>query len=336
MVTINVSFKENGMPIISDRTAELLQNLGVLDSLLQITPEAYVGAIARKPVDKQAELLDIPVIIRPFRKNGGSPENQFITYFKSRVSMSIDGGESYSTEGFIIKHLLSFLIPEFDYRKKKHNYTDNETERQTEHLINLKDKDILQACENFLDPNDMEFIYDSINDDEQIISTSFLSDRFDTAKVKITSQWIDDRPDADRIALVKNKDRKNNYIRYNLEQIDLWNSLKPDEWLKLANIVLKNWEKMYAGWPDLTFFSKEHGIILIEIKGSDRIHASQVFTLLKLKEVLTEKRMAIGWLNSGKINFSGRFYTSHMNEVLEWFNSPWKERSRFVQKIRKL
>lgn len=304
--------------------------------MLQVTPEAYFGAIARKPVNKQAELLGIPVIIRPFRKNSGSPEKQFMTYFKSRVPMRVDGGESYNTEGSIIKQLLSLLIPEFDYRKRKHNYTDSEIERQIKHLSEMKDKDILQACENFLDPNDMKFKYKAINDPEQKITKSFLSKRFDSANVKITSQWIDERPDEERIFLAKNKDRKDNYIRYNLEQIELWNSLSPDEWLSLSNIVLKNWEQMYAGWPDLTFFSKDLGLILVEIKARDRVHASQVFTLLKLKEILTEKRMAIGWLNSGKINFSGEVYSSHMDEVLKWFNSPWVERKEFEQEIYKL
>lgn len=323
------------MPTITEDTAELLIELGVLDSHLCVTPEAFVGAVARKPVDKQAELLGLPVIIRPLRKNKESPEKQFIKYFKSRVKMHIDGGESFSSEGYIIKSFLSFIIPEFDYRTKLHKYSDTEILEQISHIPNLEDIDIIRSCESFLD-HDIKLLYKDTTPSQTGITKKYLSERFRNAGAKIISLHIDKRTDQERIHEAKSKDKENNYIRFVSKQLDLWHSLSKQEWYALAEIVLSNWKKMYAGWPDLTFFSKDRGLILVEIKGSDRIHASQVFTLLKLKEILTEKRMAIGWLNSGKINFSGPVYTSHMKEVIEWFNSPWTERSEFKQEIYKL
>lgn len=322
------------MPTIKEETAELLIKLDVLDKQLRVTPEAFVGAIARKPVDKQAELLGLPVIIRPFRKNQDSPEKQFIKYFKNRVKMHVDGGESYSSEGYIIKSFLSFIIPEFDYRKKQHQYSDAEIIKQICHIPSLNDIDIVKSCESFLD-HDIKFIYKDEAIEEEGITKKYLSSRFRSADAKVISFHIDEISDQERINKAKSKEQENNYIRFLLEQLELWHSLSKQEWYALAEIVLCNWEKMYAGWPDLTFYSKDRGLILVEIKGSDKIHASQVFTILKLKEVLTEKRIAIGWLNSGKINFSGKVYTSHMNEVINWFNSPWKERKEFVQEIYK-
>jgi len=323
------------VPLISEETTNLLKTLGVLDAECRVTPEAYVGAIARKPVDVQANLLQLPIIIRPFRKNGGSPEKQFVTYFKSRVKAKIDGGESYSGEGFLIKSFISFIVPEFDHRKQKYDYSKEEIAEQTRHILSLDDWDIIKRCESFLDPNDMKFEYPSRCASDTPIDKFCLSKRFKDAKPRITSLWLSEKSDKERISEAKNKNRENKYVRFNLEQLELWHSLSKEEWRMLAEVTLLNWSKMYAGWPDLIFYSKETGLALVEIKGTDKIHASQVYTLLKLKEVLGPKRLAIGWLNSGRINYSGVIYSAHMKEAVEWFNTKWSERKPLTQKIYK-
>jgi hypothetical protein len=83
---------------------------------------------------------------------------------------------------------------------------------------------------------------------------------------------------------------------------------------------------MYAGWPDITLYATKIGLTLLEIKGDDKIHSSQIFTILKLKEVLGSKRIAILWLNSTKTGYSGLGYSKHKNDMIEWFNTYWNNR----------
>jgi len=326
------------MPLISDETANLLTELGVLNENMEITPEAYVGAISRKPVDEQARMLGLPVIIRPFTKKGGSPEKQFIKYFQSRVKENIDGGESWSTEGYLIKSLLSFIIPEFDYRSRTHNYSNKEIAEQVFRITELNSIDIVEKCELFLgesrDGVALDFSSEHSKDVE--INKTFLRNRFKNSRPYIASGQIFDESDEERFSKAKIKERENNYINFLLGYLELWHSLSRDEWKDLAETTLQNWRKMFSGWPDLIFFSKENGLTLIEIKGSDKIHASQVYTLLKLKEVLGSNRIAIGWLNSGKINFSGKYYSAHMKEAIEWLNTKWYNREPLKCEIRKL
>ena len=82
---------------LTKETVNSLIRLGILDNELNITPDAYQGVVARKPVIEQAHLLGLPLIHRPYRTNGGSPEKQFVSFFSKRIKSTIDGGESYNT-----------------------------------------------------------------------------------------------------------------------------------------------------------------------------------------------------------------------------------------------
>lgn len=319
---------------ISQDQITLLIKLNILDSNLKVTPEAYTASVSRKPVDEQAKLLGIPVIIRPETNKALSPEKQFIDYFRKRTKDHIDGGESYSTEGYLIKQLLTNIIPGFDYRSRSHNYNKKAIEKQIDVINHLDNHEVLRRCESFTIHSEIKFIFDDDKPNTDI-DERYLRHRFREAKAIITSLHIDERTDSERIEIAKGKDREEIYTKYNLRMLELWDSLSKEEWHKLANIVLENWDKMYAGWPDLTIFSRKNGLTLIEIKGKDKIHPAQVFTLLKLKEVLGPNRIAIGWINSGKIKSSGQVYKAHMEEVTQWLNTNWTHRTQFTQEIHK-
>lgn len=320
---------------ISEEQIRILIELNILDSNLEVTPDAYTASIARKPVDEQAKLLGIPVIIRPATNDKLTPEKQFIEYFSKRTNDYIDGGDSYSTEGYLIKQLLTHIISGFDYRSRSHNYNKKVIAKQIDIISTLNDYEVLKRCENFTTLSGMKFIFEDDQNFNFDISESYLRQRFRKSKVIIVSHHIDEKTDLERITEEKSKHREDIYTKYNLKILELWNSLSKEEWHKLAKITLENWGKMYAGWPDLTFFSRKNGLTLIEIKGKDKIHPTQVFTLLKLKEVLGPNRIAIGWINSGKIKSSGQVYKAHMEETIQWLNTNWIDRTQLTQDIHK-
>lgn len=314
------------MPLISDETALQLIELGVLDSDLNITPNAYVGAISRKPVNEQGKLMGIPVLFRPFRKNGGDPETQAISFLKKRVYMFLEGGE-----GYVIKSFLSKIIPQFDYRKKTHNYTANEIEKQIEHIHKLTDYDIVKACEIKEYGFNIGFKFDDNGNQESEITEKFLKNRFKTAKV-VYEYPVSDEQIKEDLNYFKSKERESVYIKSLSTQLELWHSLRDFEWHALSKLILRNWDKIYTGWPDITLFSRKIGLTLLEIKGDDKIHASQIFTILKLKEVLGANRIAILWMNSAKTGYSGLGYSQHKTDIIEWFNTYWENRKQIDAK----
>jgi hypothetical protein len=328
----------NNVKIISAETIDKLIKLEILNDDLEITPQAYVGVISRKPVNEQAEMLGIPLIVRPFKKNDKSPEKQFIRYFSSRVPGYIDGGEDWSSEGYIIKSLLSYIIPEFECRSRKHNYSNEEIKIQIECILSYSEINIIEKCEVLFSSRDyIDVDFNVLTKLQDRVDKKYLRERFRCAKRSI-SQYspIFEESIEEKIITSKCKEYETAYISNCLKYIELWRSLSKDEWLSLAEITLSNWSKMYAGWPDLTFYSESLGLTLVEIKEKDKIHTSQIYTILKLKEVLGSKRLAIGWLNSGRINFSGHYYTNHMKEVISWFHTFWIERKSFTQEVRKI
>lgn len=328
----------NNVKTLSSETIDQLIKLEILNDNLEITPQAYVGVISRKPVNEQAEMLGVPLIVRPFKKNDMSPEKQFIRYFSSRVPGYIDGGDDWSSEGYIIKSLLSYIVPEFEHRSRKHNYSNEEIKIQVECILSYSEINIIEKCEVLLSSRDyVDLDFNAYTKLQDRVDKKYLRERFRCAKGSI-SQYspIFEESTEERVMISKSKEYESTYIDYCLNYIELWRSLSKEEWLSLAEITLSNWSKMFAGWPDLTFYSESLGLTLVEIKEKDKIHTSQIYTILKLKEALGPKRLAVGWLNSGRINFSGQYYTNHMKEVISWFNTSWVERKSFTQEVRKI
>jgi len=312
--------------MISRGTLLKLQELGILGNDGEIKPDAYQGLIANKPVVTQAKILGIPVIHRPFRADGTSPEEQFVTYFRKRTTATFEGGESWATEGFIIKSLISSIIPGFDYRKKKVDLSKSEIEYRLEMVAELDAWDVAIAQEPKFD--NIEISYDFGPKPNGVFSPSTLRERF--RKSRVYGSYSSTGLDKEVVEEAKSKEKESNYVRLLSEYVCLWESMNQGDWQKIIGLVLREWSRIYAGWPDITIFSKATGLTLVEIKGKDKVHPNQVYTLMKLKDILGSSRMAIGLINTPQFDFSSDIRKAHTESVVEWLNTPFEQRQKLA------
>ena len=96
------------------------------------------------------------------------------------------------------------------------------------------------------------------------------------------------------------------YIHYSQSCLSVWRSLSRKSWYQLAKVTLTDWDKMYAGWPDITIHSPSEGLSLVE---------------LKLKEVLGPNRIAIALVGNSWLPSSGMLYQAHTQETINWLNN---------------
>lgn len=286
---------------IDSGVVEKLIELGVLDKYHKIAPEAYVSATLRKPVDKQAEILGINLIIKAKRGNGKDIEGEFVKYFKNKIKANFS-----NDEGHMIKTMMNLIAPEFITRSKVVNFSEDRILELSKSphrvnewmLLNEIEKNILYSwfgAEPIFPPNEVDI---SIIDRKCLLARQ--------KNIIVEGKNIDSKTSS--------------YVSSALEWLNLWRSLSPYQWEELLKISMLNWEKMNSGWPDLSIFSEELGLTLVEIKGSDKIHNNQVYTLLKLKEVLGKNALAIGWVR--ELNVGRECLKLYNQELVSWMEQP--------------
>jgi hypothetical protein len=291
---------ETNIKIKKEVVDELIK-LGVLDSSYEIAPEAYASATLRKSVDEQANILGVNLIIKAKRGMGSDVESEFIKYFSNKVKANYQNDEGYS-----IKTLMMCIAPSFDPQKRKCNLTYAEIIEQSKLSHKINEWNLLNVMETYI-----------------LFNWSGADPTF--PKNEESTTYIDKKTLVKRHKgiTVEGKpinERTSDYVMLSMKWLSLWRSLTPFQWEDLLRVSMSNWSKMSTGWPDLSVFSEDLGLTLIEIKGTDKVHNNQVFTLLKLKEVLGQNAIAIGWVRELDI---GRENLKQYNEQLvSWLSKP--------------
>ena len=301
---IKLPVAEGEMIPLKDSTITQLIKFGILDKDLNITPNAVIPLILRKPLEKQCELLGIRFIYRrPTGKNAGV-EDQMSTYLVNRY-----GGFADKSECYWLKRLFEALIEGFDASKKKKYLTDRELKEQCAKIDKINDARIVYWYEQCM-YEDIEF-HGEISE----ITKPTLRARYKASKSK-EPLWVESKKDKeDRLSLWRR--RINNYIYNVTETLSLWHSLTPNIWSKLAWTAISDWENMRFGWPDVTHVDRRGQLRLIEIKShGDKLHKHQIYVLQKLVNALGKDRICVVEVGTGHCDV---FYKPHVKETDEWF-----------------
>ena len=148
------------------------------------------------------------------------------------------------------------------------------------------------------------------------------------AHYKLSMPPLNDQAQAEKEVMeyLSSKIRAKQYAKQMSDYLYVWRSLTSQHSARFIKTVLTHWDKMSTGWPDINIVSQHGGFVLIEVKGKDKLHTSQVFTLLKLREVLGPERVAIAWVNriARELSFDNAL---HRASALEWINAPHHERT---------
>ena len=121
-----------------------LKTLGVLDDRNEITPEAYVGYIARLPVNRQAESLGLPLILLPPPNGEDSPESKVMRFFAKDRNVVVEGGFE---ESWLLKSFITSITKAFDSRARKHSLTPEEVETASKKVHSLTEQEVLRLIE---------------------------------------------------------------------------------------------------------------------------------------------------------------------------------------------
>jgi len=320
---------------ISRKKLDVLRSLGVLDESLEISPEAFVGYITRLPVNKQAEAMGLPLIILPPLSQNGKPERKVIAFLSNNKELAISGGFG---ESYFMRSFISSLVGEFNERTRKHSLTIAQIDSIADRVTNFTEQNVVHLLEqnNVIFQRHFGFAYGLRYPDVpkiELFSKKDMLDRFQKVRhYKFDNAAINDlvASEAEAVEYLSRKISAAQYAEQMCIYLYLWRSLERKEWGNLISVVLRNWDRMATGWPDVNVIGKNGQLTLIEVKGKDKLHTSQVFTLLKLKEVLGPQRLAIAWVN--RIVYDLPFDNQvHRDSVMEWINTPANGRTNSLQ-----
>lgn len=320
---------------ISRETLNRLQALGIIDEQNRITPEAYVGYISRLPVSRQAEALGLPLILLPPPKIEESPEAKVIKFFSKDKEIYVDGGYE---ESYLLKSFIGSITESFDSRRRKHSLTPAEIDSAAEKVAGLTESKVMRLLEknNVVFQQHFGFSH-GIKMPQRIevgeIDFAYLKRRFNSASCyKFLDAALNDLAGDEKrcIEYLAAPSSSTQYAENMIRYIWLWRSLSPLEWRSLIKVVLANWEKMATGWPDLNLVSPTYGLILVEVKGKDKLHTSQIYTLLRLRDVLGPERVAIAWTNAvaSDIPFDN---AQHQRSVWEWVRAGNRRKDHHIE-----
>lgn len=316
--------------VLSTKDLALLKALGVISSDGRATPEAYVGYISRLRVNEQAQALGLPLIVLPPPIGKSNPEKKVATFFAKDKTLYVDAGFE---ESYMLRSFIGSIVPDFNVRKKKHNLSTSKIELITSEVSALSEYDVIRRLEenNVVFQPHFGWAYsigmpasapDAPYDLEKLVSRFFSASCY-----QLDSPSINDlEGNRNRcMKYIRSKTRAKQYADLMLKYLWLWRSLPPKTWSELIQVSLENWERMSTGWPDINIVSPEHGLILVEVKGKDKLHTSQIYTLLKLREVLGPERVAIAWANRiiHELPISN---SMHQKSVWSWLKTPQEKR----------
>jgi hypothetical protein len=315
--------KEESLPT---KDLALLQALGVVGSDGAVTPEAYIGYISRLRVNEQAQALGLPLIILPPPVAKSSPEKKVATFFSKDSTLYVDAGFE---ESYMLKSFIGSMVPNFNVRKKKHDLSKQEIDAIASQIAVLSEGEVIRRLEenNVVFQPHFGWAYsirmpklalDAPYDLEKLISRFYSANCY-----QLDCPSVNDLPGDERRCkeYLKSRKRAKQYGELMLKYLWLWRSLPPEKWSALIMVCLQHWDKMSTGWPDINILSPKHGLVLVEVKGKDKLHTSQIYTLLKLRDVLGPSRVAIAWAN--RIAYDLPIANSdHQESVWKWLTTP--------------
>jgi len=317
---------------MNENKIALLQVLGILDGLGEITPEAYIGYINRLPLNRQAEAMGIPLFLLPPPNKCDDPESKVSRFFSKDKELVVDSGFE---ESYLVKSFIGSIAGGFEVRKRKHSLKKSDIEQISKRISSYSEGDVVFMLEKYNEvfhPH-FGFVY-SIKFPKEFNGTKItyedLFSRFkSTTYYKLDNAPINDQEGAliEAKGFLKSKRRANQYASNMMQYIILWRSLTPSKWADLVRTVLENWDKMYSGWPDINIVSSDVGLLFVEVKGKDKLHTSQIFTLLKLREILGANMVAIAWSNrvAYELPFDNQ---EHQRDIRGWLYLDEMEREK--------
>tara|TARA_R110000787_G_scaffold74331_1_gene165238 strand:- start:371 stop:1402 length:1032 start_codon:yes stop_codon:yes gene_type:complete len=327
--------KNSNDPQPNESSLRLLKALGVLDSSNQITPEAYIGYVMRLPVNEQAQALGIPLIVLPPPRGEDGPEKVVTKFFSRERGLHVDGGYE---ESYLLRSFITSVVSGFNARKKKHSITQEQIAELSQEISGLTEGQVIRRLEenNVVFQPHFGWAYSILmpeSTEQAPYSMASLRSRFYKANCYRLPAAATNDLEGNKVRCeeyLRSKERAEQYARNMIAYLWLWRSLSPAEWASLVAVVLENWDKMASGWPDINVVSPEAGLILIEVKGKDKLHTSQVYTLLKLREVLGPHRVAIAWANriAKDLPFDN---SEHQESIWEWLRTPPEKRSNMLK-----
>ena len=317
---------ENDGKFIDIVRIQLLQKLGVLDENCDVTPEGFIGFITRMPVNEQAQALGLPLILLPPHPDNRKPEAKVVDFFSKDKKLSIYGGFG---ESYLLRSFISSVVGEFEERKRKHKISKEQIDLIATRVLGYSESDIIHLIEknNVVFQRHFGWVYSieypPISDHESYFPKDLISRFSKCTYYKLPMPPTNDQEQAeiDVREYLLSKTRAKQYAKQMLDYLYVWRSLTPQHWARFIRMVLTHWDKMSTGWPDINIVSPHGGLVLIEVKGKDKLHTSQIFTLLKLREVLGPERVAIAWVNrvARDLSFDN---SKHRASALEWINTP--------------
>lgn len=306
------------MAEVSDEVLGQLVAMGIIDEQMKIAPNAILPAVLRNPVNIQAQLLDMRLMCRRPLKDS-SVERQMLSYLINR-----HGGHGDTSEGFWIKRFIAHFVEPFNDRKRTFNCSNNEAVTLASRLATITEEDVVRTYEND--------IYEDLSFPAAFHGSGVarLRERFRTKIVRDTP-WIES-PESrrSRVEDWETNEREKQYINQVREWLRLWNSLPNETWQELARVCLSEWTRMCTGWPDITFVNASGVLTLIEVKSTDKLHASQVYVLQKLKAVLGRERLALAWVNRNDLTRDQFYYERHIKDCNTWLSLDVEARGGHV------
>ena len=319
---------------ISNLDFNLLQTLGILDASGAVTPEAYCGYISRLKLNEQAQALGLPLIITPPPFKNSNPEVKISKFLSNDKSLYVDSGFQ---ESYLVRNFLSAFSPLFDFFKRNHELSDVEIHKVVSTIEKIDNAGILKLIEQQYFSNiHFGFAY-GIRATRTLVSENisidYLKSRFKLAECYLFHEPSINNLESDKgecLSYLKSKVRAKQYADNMMKNIILWKSLPAATWADLYRICAENWPKMSTGWPDINCLSESNGLFLVEVKGKDKLHNSQIFTLGKLREVLGPERIAIAWANRIAYDLP-QLNSDHQISVWNWINTKTDSRVNDIE-----
>ncbi len=294
---------------VSSTTLKKLIRFGLLDEDLNITPNAIMPAVLRKTLQVQCMMLGVRLIYRRPTKKDAKVEEQISRYLVNHY-----GGFADRWEGSPIKNMFGAFIEGFDAGKRKTQLPDEELKERCSQISTIDDIDIVYWWERFNYQDGPPSFNIDFQGELSDVSKPSLRARYRASKSK-PPLWVEsDEDKEERLRYWKNGTKF--YVTEVMEQLALWHSLTPETWSRLAWTALSDWKNMRSGWPDITHVDRHGQLRLLEIKTSDKLHASQIYVLQKLLNLLGEDRIAIIAVGTG---YGTDVYRDHLKETDKWF-----------------
>lgn len=318
---------------LDEGSIKLLRALGVLDGQNHVTPEAYIGFVTRRPVNEQAQALGIPLVLLPPPRGEESPESTVSKFFSKEKGLHVDGGYE---ESYLLRSFITSVAVGFNAKKKKHSLSHEKVAAIAKTVSTLTEEQVIRLLEenNVVFQPHFGFAY-SIQMPERADESPYTMEKlierfFKAACYQLEEPAINDLEENEARCneFLRSKEGAKHYAKLMLTYLWVWRSLSSFEWSSLIKVVLENWDKMATGWPDINIVGPETGLILVEVKGKDKLHTSQVYTLLKLKEVLGPQRFAIAWVNRIAMGVENR---EHQESVWEWVRTSPENRANTIK-----